>query len=117
MIDDAIAERMLLATACEGGSGLYEAVWELNARFPDTSLSEKYRAAVSALRHLAERDLIEFYRENLSQDGDRRFEALDLSTDQVLEEVVNWYPEYAGVQIGFNATAEGEHFYLKQGAV
>lgn len=111
-IDDAEATSILLSTATEGGSGLYEAVWELNSRFPDASLSEKYRAAAAALRQLYRTGFIELYREHLSGSDSGRFEPFQPpNLDQLLENPVTWYPEYDGVQLGFAATPAGIAHY------
>ena len=108
-ISDEEASNILLSTANEGGSGLYEAVWEFNAKFPRATLSEKYRAAAGAICSLYKRGLIRLYREHLSQSGNSRFETFQPSeVDELLENPVTWYPEYCGVQIGFSATPAGE---------
>ena len=116
LIDDAVALRTLLASSNEGGTGLYEAIWEFNTKFPEAALSEKYRAASRALRRLHEMSLIEFYRERFDRNGDDRFKTLTISTDEVLEQPVHWYLSYDGAQIGFNATPKGEQANLEPGA-
>jgi len=39
-IDEGEADRILLSSSNEDSVGLYEAIWEFNSRFPNTSLGE-----------------------------------------------------------------------------
>ena len=115
-IDDSRPEEILLSTATEDHHGLYEAVWELNSRFPDASLSEKYRAANSALLSLSAAGHIELYQQRV--DGEEQaISVLTAPVADLLANPVSWYPEHQGVQVGFVATEAGrESYFSKDGA-
>jgi hypothetical protein len=109
------AEAMLLSSANEDYTGLYEAVWELNSSYPNASLGEKYDAAVGAIRALLSSGLVALYKVNVSEAMYLdRYLAIDKSDSwNLLENPVSWYPEYKGERIVFAATDKGERVYLK----
>jgi len=43
-------ETILLSSATEDYFGLYEAIWEINSRFPNVTLGRKYDAVANVLR-------------------------------------------------------------------
>lgn len=108
------AEAILLSSANEDEIGLYEAIWELNACFPNSSLGEKYEAAERAVRSLHAKDLIEFHRMVFTDDyKDYQYEPIDPGElDEILSNPVSWYPDYAHVRIVFTATEAGERAYF-----
>jgi hypothetical protein len=110
-IDDSRAEEILLSTATEDWAGLYEAVWELNHRFPASTLSEKYRAASAALSSLYAQGLVEFVREQLDDPTQAR-EAVAEPVAKLLANPVSWYPEYQRHQVQFVATDAGRRANL-----
>lgn len=80
-IEEDEADRILLISANEDYTGLYEAIWEFNTRFPNTSLGEKYSASERALRSLHSRGLIEFHRMVFTDDyKNHHFEPIDPGT-------------------------------------
>ncbi len=116
MISDQRTERILLSTANEDYTGLYELIWVLNTKFPDAPLGEKYSAAERATRKLLDLGWVRLYRTDLRW---QRFEELDTSSaKEALSEPTSWYPvkswgpESEGVLIVFAATEAGEQAYL-----
>jgi len=109
------AEAMLLSSANEDYTGLYEAVWELNSSYPDASLGEKYAAAEDAIRALLSSGLVALYKVNVSETMhlDRYLPIEKSDSGHLLGNPVSWYPEYNGERIVFAATDEGERVYLR----
>src|SRR5919112_2852751 len=112
MISEQRTERILLASANEDYTGLYELIWELNTKLPDATLGEKYEAAERATRKLLDLGWVRLYCTDLRL---QRFEELDTpSAKEALSEPTSWYPvqswvsEGEGVLIVFAATEEGE---------
>jgi hypothetical protein len=100
---------ILLSSACEDSFGLYEAIWELNGKFPDESLGEKYDVATAALLDLFDQGWITLERVKEGQERDA------LSPEVVkglLSNPVSWYPEYEGTSICFVATEAGRSRYF-----
>ena len=116
MISDQRTERILLSATEEDYTGLYELIWELNSKFPEATLGEKYGAAERASRKLLDLGWVRLYRTDLSW---QRFEELDTpSAKEALSDPTSWYPvqswvsEGEGVLIVFAATEAGEQAYL-----
>lgn len=100
---------ILLSSACEDSFGLYEAIWELNSKFPDEPLGEKYIVATAALLDLFEHAWITLERVK----GGQEPEALSPEVVRsVLSNPVSWYPEYEGTSICFAATEAGRSRYF-----
>jgi hypothetical protein len=115
-IDRKDAEAMLLSSANEDYTGLYEAVWELNSAYPEASLGEKYDAAESAIRALLSKGLASLYKVNVSDamQLDKYVPLENACIGSLLENPSSWYPEYHGERIVFAATDEGEKVYLRK---
>ena len=107
------AEWILLSSANEDWIGLYEAIWEFNARFPDSTLGEKYAAAERAVRSLHAKGLVAFARMIFTDDyKDHQYEPIDDGElDEILSNPVSWYPDYAHMRVGFTASEAGERAY------
>ncbi len=113
-IEQKTVEDLLLSSATEDYNGLYEAVWELNAKFPDASLGTKYDAANAALAALIERGWLKVEREILTKDYKHlRYERINPSVlDSILANPVSWYPEYDHTRIVFTTTEAGDRAYF-----
>jgi hypothetical protein len=61
MIDPAKARVMALTDAAEDYWGLYELVWELNTKYPDSSGDERLQVARAALTGLLQDGLVELF--------------------------------------------------------
>ena len=112
------AKYLLLSSAMEDYTGLYEAVWELNGIFPGSSLSEKYRVAESVIEEFFVKGYIEFHKWVFTSDyKDYSVEPLTLSdATELLRDPTAWYPDYNHVRIVFSSTELGEQAYFS-GAV
>jgi len=115
MISDQQTERILLSSANEDYVGLYELIWELNAKFPETTLAEKYGAAERAARKLLDLGWLSLYR---TDPGWKSFRELDRTfAEEELSDPTSWYPvkhsasEVEGVCIVLAATEAGERAY------
>jgi hypothetical protein len=101
-----------LSLATEDEHWLYEAVWDLNTRFPGESIGQKYDVAKQALANLYSRGWIDFKlvrgvdEEGLSESVNET----DIAT--MLENPVSWYPEYDGATVVFFATDAGNAHYF-----
>lgn len=111
MINSKDAKRLVLTSATEDYTGLYEVVWELNTVYSTTSLGEKYAAAETAVRELLQQGWIALYRRR-GLGKDETYEPIEAtSIEEVLANPVSWYPDYGGVCIVLTSTAEGERVY------
>lgn len=111
MINSKDAKRLVLTSATEDYTGLYEVVWELNTMYSTASLGGKYAAAETAVRELLQQGWIALYRR---RDGgtDETYEPIEAtSIEEVLTNPVSWYPDYGGVCIVLASTEEGERAY------
>lgn len=107
--------RMLLSSATEDRQGLYEAVWEINGRFPDLTLGQKYDGATAALLELHRHGWIRFEREFRSLDNRESEDVPGSDVVTTLGNPVSWYPEYDGSTIVFMATQTGLAHYMAGG--
>ncbi len=104
MIDLNEAEKILFASATEGYTGLYEAIWELNTLYPKETLGEKYKAAGHAIRALLDRKLITLFKASsyFGTGGTPTYsEVVFQDLDNILNNPVSWYPEYGNVTFVF----------------
>ena len=109
MIDLNEAEKILLASATEDYTGLYEAIWELNTVYPNETLGEKYKVAEHALRALLDKKLIALFKASsyFGTSGAPTYsEVAFQDLDTILTNPVSWYPEYGNVTFLFASTKE-----------
>ena len=93
--------------------GLWEAVWELNTRYPDLSQRERFVAAESAVRTLISQGWVGLY-------GDCDFGGRDLKPlrheeyEEALLDPTNWEPPFPRSEsTWFGATDAGEEAYYR----
>jgi hypothetical protein len=102
--------RVLLWLAIEDYAGLWEAVWELNTRRPETPESENRRAAEQVLRELLGAGHVRLFRSREPYE-----DVTPISTaqaDTVLGQDESWAePVRDGTSIRFGATPAGEAAY------
>jgi hypothetical protein len=107
--------KMLLSSATEDRFGLYEAIWELNGRFPTEPLGRKYDLAREVLLDLHRKGWIRFERVTIAA-GKQRAEAIkERDVLGVLDNPASWYPEYEGATVVFVSTERGTHHYMTNG--
>ena len=108
------ARYQLLSSAVEDHTGLYEAIWELNSIFPDSSLGEKYRVAELIIREFTSKDYIEFHRWVFTNDYKNHVVETVTLTDigKLLRDPTAWYPDHNRIRIVFSATEVGEQAYF-----
>ena len=115
MNERGVAE-ILLSSATEDEVGLYEAIWELNEKFPSEPLGRKYDLASQALLDLHRRGWIRFERIRTTS-GERHLEEITASgVEGLLRNPVSWYPEYDGALVVFVFTDVGMAQYLGRSA-
>lgn len=103
---------ILLSSATEDEVGLYEAIWELNGKFPAEPLGRKYDLASRALIDLHRRGWIRLEKVTKTR-GERRLEEIAArDVEEMLKNPVSWYPEYDGSSIVFVCTDAGMASYL-----
>jgi len=100
---------ILLSSACEDSFGLYEAIWELNSKFPDAPLGEKYDVATAALLDLVKHGWIALER---VKEGREPEAVSPEAVRSILSNPVSWYPEYDGTSICLFSTASGRSRYF-----
>ena len=66
-INNEIAVQLALEVSTEDYIGLYEIIWELNTKFPNASLWEKYRAGSVAVSILVEQGFIQMFEKELDE--------------------------------------------------
>jgi predicted amidohydrolase YtcJ len=111
------AEHILLVLAVEDYSGLYEAIWDLNGKYPAATLGMKYEVAERAIRSLHSKGLIEFHRMIFSEDySTHKYEPLEESKlDETLSNPISWYPDYNYIRIVFTSTQKGDQVFFSGG--
>ena len=100
---------ILLSSACEDSCGLYEAIWELNSKFPDEPLGKKYEVAAAAVLELLEHGWIVLER---VREGQEPEVISPEAVESILSNAVSWYPEHDDTTICFVATESGMRRYF-----
>lgn len=105
-------EKVLLSSASEDWTGLYEAVWELNTLYPDETLGRKYDAAINALLNLHNKGWISFGKASTSKPGNLIATISAQDVAEMLSHPVSWYPNYDGTVVVFSVTDAGTEKYM-----
>jgi len=105
-------EKILLSTASEDWTGLYEAIWELNRLYPDETLGRKYDAAARALLNLHNKGWICFEKASTTKPGKPIAAISGQDVAEMLSHPVSWYPDYDGMVIVFSCTDSGIEKYM-----
>lgn len=103
------ARSIVLTCAVEDYSGLYEVLWDLNARFPDTSDDARLRVAQTAVEQLLREGLVEIFAARWAQDS---FDAIPKEQAlELLHDLTSWQPAEEYFCVG--ATSDGEELWRK----
>ena len=103
-------QREILELAVEDLYGLWEIIWRLRSRFPDSKASELRNIAEATVRELVTRGYVVLYRRSKAPERETLLTVDE--ADTILSIQTSWDdPIGDSVQILIGATEEGKHAY------
>lgn len=103
----------ILSSATEDYLGLYEVVWEINARYPETEVRQRHPAAKWVVESLLSRGWVELYECRDYIKAVSEFEKVPPEKwSNVLETTANWEPHWEGLSYWIASSPEGDRVYF-----
>lgn len=102
--------KVLLWACIEDYAGLWELLWEVNSKFPETSEAQRKKLSLDVTRLLLDNELIKLY---LCKEPYGELSEIDThSAISFIGDERNWEaPEFEGISVRAGATKKGEALY------
>lgn len=99
----------ILSSSNEDYNGLYEVVWEINARYPDSAVESRQPAAKAVVESLLLRGWVDLYERRDHIKGESKFVKVPPEKwPKILEDEANWEPHWEGLSYWIATTSEGD---------
>jgi hypothetical protein len=89
-IDIDLVKELILESATDDMTGLYEVIWELNGNFPDITKIDKISVARVAMKELLQRKSIQLYQRFWGVNGDVLID--NANWDDIIDQNKSWEP-------------------------